>query len=155
MSVFLEHEQKKMKNVFWLSDCQSRNIAWKGLAFFPVAKINVDSIIKDPKNKISKLDLNASIKRATPRQWAQYSTAKLAINLMTGSTPMGIKLKAKCYVNDWIPGRGSVPDTSRLKIGRYSFPNRLQCLKKLDFDWCTGISKDRLRINLKKCFVGN
>jgi len=40
---------------------------------------------------------------------------KLAINLMNGSTPMGIKLKNKCYINDRLPGRGSIPDTSRLK----------------------------------------
>jgi len=102
---------------------------------------------------MSKAVLNASIKRATPRQWSHYSNAKLAINLMNGSTPMGRKLKEKCYINDRFPGRGSIPDTSRLKIGRYSFTNRLQCLKKIDFDWCNGITKDSLRINLKKCFI--
>jgi len=136
----------------WLNELTAAR-SWRFLNSLHYKALRV--IVKDPKNLISKVDLNASIKRATPRQWSLYSTAKLAINLMNGSTPMGMRLKEKCYINDRIPGRGSIPDTSRLKIGRYSFTNRLQCQKKIDFDWCTGISKDSLRINLKKCFIVN
>jgi len=93
-------------------------------------------IMKDHKNMISKSDLNASMKRPTPRLWSYNSSSNLAINLMNGSTPLGRSLKDKCYINDQNPGRGSISDTSRLKIGRYSFSNRLLCLRKINFDWC-------------------
>jgi len=35
MGFFLDHKLKKVKNIF---DCQSRNLAREGLAFFPIAK---------------------------------------------------------------------------------------------------------------------
>jgi len=107
-------------------------------------------VMKDYDNLISKADLNASMKRATPRQWSYYSSSKLAINLMNGSTPLGRILKDKCYINDQNPGSGSISDTSRLKIGRYSFSNHLQCLRKIDFDWCAG--KRHVTNRYKKVF---
>jgi len=110
-------------------------------------------ILKDYNNTRSRREVDAVMKRATPRQWSYYTSSKMAINLMNGSTPLGKKLKAKCYVNDRIPGRGTITDTSRLKVGKFSLSNRLQCLRRLNFDWCSGITKDLLRINLKKFFI--
>jgi len=134
----------------WLHEISSAR-TWKMLNSLHYRVLRV--ILKDYNNTISRSEIDRVIKRATPRQWSYYTTSKLAINLMNGTTPLGRKLKSKCYVNDRNPGRGTISDTSRLKIGRFSLANRLQCLRRLNFDWCTGISKDLLRINLKKCFI--
>jgi len=90
---------------------------------------------------------------ATPKLWSLFINCKMAINLMSGNSPLGIKLRAKSYINDRKPGRATIMDSSRWKIGRFSLSNRLLCLKRVNFDWCHGLSSDNLRINLKKCFI--
>jgi len=93
-------------------------------------------------------------KKGNPyKQWSLFVNCKMAINLMSGNTPLGIKLRAKSYINDRKPGRATIMDSSRWKIGRFSLSNRLLCLKRVNFDWCHGLSSDNLRINLKKCFI--
>jgi len=105
---------------------------------------------RDDRNSISKAELDANSKRATP---SLFVNCKMAINLMSGNSSLGIKLRAESCTNDRKPHRATFMDSSRWKIGRFSLSNRLLCLRRINFDWCHGLSSDNLRINLKKCFI--
>jgi len=85
----------------------------------------------------------------------EYSNAKIAIQLMNlgdNGPRISKKLKESCYVNDRKPRRGIFMDDSKRKIGRNALHNRLQCMKKVSFDWIGGIDKHALRVKLKKTF---
>jgi len=112
--------------------------------------------IKDFRNKTSRATIDAMFKRATPIKWMHYSNAKMAISLMllkNNSTRLGKKLQSHLYINDRCPGQAITMDTSRLRIGKNSFINRLHCLRSINFDWTSGINPDQLRINLKITFI--
>jgi len=111
---------------------------------------------KDHHHRRQKSELNQLFNRATPLQWRNYSCAKMAITLMNlgeEGPPMSLRLKHASYKNDRLPGLASMIDSSRLRIGKHSLPNRLLCLKRVKFKWTDGIDKDNLRINLKKTFI--
>jgi len=55
-------------------------------------------------------------KGPTPEQWSLFVSCKMAINLMSGKAPLGIKLRAKSYINDKKPGRATIMDSLRWKI---------------------------------------
>jgi len=111
--------------------------------------------IRDFRNKKSRLEVNAITQRATPLQWMKYSNCKQAVGLFLQkekSTRLGIKLQTQSYINDRCPGKATMIDHSKLKIGRQCFPNRLRSMKDINFDWVNGISDDMLRIKLKRTF---
>jgi len=110
--------------------------------------------IGDYRKRVSKDDLSKMLNRATPFQWMNYSNAKLAISmcLQGNGPPIVQRIKNTAYENDRNPGVMTVSDTSRLKIGRHSLVNRLQCLRRVKFKWTTGISDHALRIGLKQTF---
>jgi len=68
---------------------------------------------------------------------------------------MAEKLRERAYVNDRSPGRATFIDRSKLKIGRQSLLSRLDFFREIKFDWCgqEDMSKDKLRIELKKTFI--
>lgn len=112
--------------------------------------------VRDHQCRLDEQNLNRHYNRATPLQWMMYSCCKLAISLFlldTSGPPLSAELQKTSYINDRKPGVATFMDTSRLKIGRYSFCNRLSSMKNVNFDWITGIEKDRLRIALKKTFI--
>jgi len=113
-------------------------------------------VLGDFRNKLSRNEVTNQCKRATPSQWSNYCNAKMAITL-TNLGKMGPRisdqLTTKCYINDRRPGRGTFPDTSRLKIGRNAFTNRLEMMKKINFDWTMGINPHQLRQKLKSVFL--
>jgi len=51
------------------------------------------------------VELDVNPKKATPKQGAIFVNCKMAINLMSGNSPLGIKLREKSYINDRKPGR--------------------------------------------------
>jgi len=111
------------------------------------------SSLGQTRNRTPRSKLDEIFKRATPRQWSNYSNAKRAINLYLNEDgpPISQKLKNSAYIDN----RTELcyfMDTSRLKVGKNSFQNRLQCLKKVKFKWINGINYHTLRINLKKTF---
>jgi len=83
-----------------------------------------------------------------------YSNAKLAIALYNchDGPEMSTKLRNAAYINDRTSGRAIFMDSSRLKIGKNSFNNRLNCMRSVKFKWTNGIAEHGLRINLKKSF---
>jgi len=115
------------------------------------------SSVGDFRNKIARATLNQMFKRATPVQWMCYSNAKLAITLYnTQNGPeMSAKLRNASYINDRTSGRAIFMDSSRLRIGKNSLCNRLNCMRSIKFDWTNGITDHALRTNLKKTFYPN
>jgi len=92
--------------------------------------------------------------RATPHRWMYYANSKLALQLLAltqSGPPICDKIKQSIGFNDRTK-RIITPDTSKLQIGRQSFHNRLTSLREVRFPWNNNISKDQLRINLKKTF---
>jgi len=69
--------------------------------------------------------------------------------------PMSLCLKHATYINDRLPRLATMVDSSRLKIVKHSFPNRLLCLIRVKFKRTDGIDKNNLRINLKKTYIIN
>jgi len=137
----------------WLNELTTWS-QWKKLNSIHYRALRI--CIKDFRNKTSKVTIDAMFKRATPIQWMRYSNAKMAISLTllkNNSTRLGKKLQSQLYINDRCPGRAITMDTSRLRIGKNSFVNRLQCLRNINFDWTSGINPDRLRICLKETFI--
>jgi len=45
-----------------------------------------------------------------------------------------------------------IMDTSRTRVGRQAFQNRLNCMREVNFDWRNGVEKNKLRLELKKLF---
>jgi len=45
-------------------------------------------------------------------------------------------------------------DGSKLRIGKNSLYNRLNSVQNIAFQWTNGINPDKLRIELKKTFIG-
>jgi len=114
------------------------------------------TILSNHFNKLSRGEVDEKSRHSMTRQWANYCNAKMAIVLTyrgANGLPMSDKLIKKRCINDRRPGIGTIPETSRLKIGRHSFTNRLEMLKKVKFNWTNGISPQLLHVNLKKTFL--
>jgi len=75
------------------------------------------------------------------------------LSLLVDGPLISFKLRNNGYENDRNPGVATISDTSRLRIGRQSLINRLQCLQRVKFKWTNGINKHALRMNLKKTFM--
>jgi len=90
-------------------------------------------------------------KRATPKQWANYTTASMAIELYNGKeTRLGETLR---NINDRQPKKGIFFDSSKYKIRKQSFVNRLHLFSYVNFEWIGPYSEDYIRQNLKKLFI--
>jgi len=110
--------------------------------------------LRDFNKAIKRPKLDEIFNRATPHRWMRYVNAKMAIQMMlipTRAPPLAEKLKQNVGTNDRT-GKLSTRDTSKLKIGKHAMQNRLTCLREVRFDWKQGISKEKLRIELKKTF---
>jgi len=113
------------------------------------------TVCADYRRKKSRRLLDSLVKRARPHEWMKFINVKTAIQLtLLGESgpPLSRKLRDNLYKNDRT-GRISFMDTSRLKIGKHSLQNRLKTVQEFQINWLDGISKDRLRIELKKSFI--
>jgi len=132
----------------WLND-QLSHQSWKRLNSQHYRAIR--AAVKDRKNKIPRAVL---AKRARPRQWANYIAASTAIKLHNKSnTRIADEIRQNIYINQRQPNRGTFIDKSKRRAGKQKLTNRLQCLKKIDFDWIGDICDDFLRKNLKRLFI--
>jgi len=134
----------------WLGEL-TRSAHWKLLNSIHYRAVRL--AIGDCLNMLSRHEIDRISGRCNPRQWMEYSNAKIAITLYCLNVRglwLTHRLKSSCYINDRKPGIGSFTDTSRLKIGHHSLPNRLKLMKRVTFDWTQGINKHSLRINLKR-----
>jgi len=92
--------------------------------------------------------------RATPDQMACFMVGKLVANIVTTERPLRLfgQLQGNSFYQRRDPWRAQFYDTSVMKIGKQCLKNRVskisECMK---CDWLL-MSKDQLRINLKKLF---
>jgi len=114
----------------------------------------IRTVCRDFRKRKRKAELDSILGRAKPKQWMKFSCCKLAIKLMQlerNGPPMSLSLLQNLYYNDRT-GKSSIMDTSRQKIGKESFKNRLLCFKDIDFNWKNLPNDDALRITLKRVF---
>jgi len=135
----------------WLTS-QLDSTSWKKL--YSAHYRALRAAVGDYKRKIPKAVLDIITKCATPKQWANYTTAKMAIKLYNGTeTRLGDTLRSRCYINDRHPMKGIFFDRSKYKIGKQSFVNRLHLFSDVNFEWIGPFSEDYIRQNLKKHFI--
>lgn len=105
-------------------------------------------------NNTSRNQLHKLSQRATPKEWASYSTASMVIKLFNKSdTEISKLLRTSIYINDRAPGRGRFIDGSRLRIGKQQLQYRIgPVFHAISFDWIGDRSDDYIRKNLKKVF---
>jgi len=98
--------------------------------------------------------LDVISKRATPKQWANYTPASMAIKLYNGTeTRVGEILRNRSYSNHRQPKKGIFFDNSKCKIEKQSFVNRPHLFLDVNFEWIGPYSEDYIRQNLKKLFI--
>jgi len=135
----------------WLTS-QLNSTSWKKLYSSHYRALR--AAIGDYKRKIPKAVLDIISKRATPKQWANYTTASMAIKLYNGNeTRLGELLRKQCYINDRQPRRGIFFDNSKRKVGKQCFANRLHLFSDVNFNWIGSFKDDYVRQNLKKTFI--
>ena len=110
----------------------------------------------DYRNNISREVLDHDFKRASPTEWSLFATSREMIRIFNSGQPERLyrTLKANSYRLKR-PTRLGFYDTSKLKIGRQAFGNRIGTVaKQLDFDWhFSFMSPDSLHANLKECLI--
>jgi len=111
--------------------------------------------INDFKNRTSRDTLNNKLKRATPSEWSNYTTASLVIKIMRDKMPEHIhsKLSETIFSTRRKPQVGKFYNNARGKIGKQSIQNRLQHMDRLTENWLhSDWNNDRIRTTLKKTF---
>jgi len=136
----------------WLNE-NTPSSTWKLLNLLHYKALRI--VCADFRRLKSRNELDLTVRRARPHEWMKFINTKTAIQLVllgNNGPPLSVKLSQNLYRNDRT-GLISFMDTSRLKVGRNSLPNRLQCVKEFKYDWLGGISKDILRTKLKSIFI--
>jgi len=82
----------------WLSD-QLSHLSWKKLNNQHYRALRV--AVRDAKRKLPRALLNIISKRATPRQWAKYTTTSTSIKLLNTSNTRIVKELRKNHLYKW------------------------------------------------------
>jgi len=93
------------------------------------------------------------IGRAKPLVWSKYTNANLATKIMNEKSPTELyeRMAKNCYHERRKPRHYKFYDSSSTKVGSQAFENRLGNLfNQLDFEQAD-LSRDALRISLKRC----
>jgi hypothetical protein len=108
--------------------------------------------IYDFKNKVSRDLLDHDFKRATPREWSNYSVAQEMIRIFVSKCPSSLftRLEPQGYLINR-PTRMRFYDASRTRIGHQCFENKVSRIStKLTFDWFSrNLSKDKNKNSFK------
>jgi len=115
------------------------------------------SACKDYYSKISRQDLTKRCKRATPLEWAKYTTSSIAIKIVRDTKPKHLHeiLMRTYYSERRNVARGLFFDSSRTRIGKQSIQNRLSHVAQIKESWNTSNAKmtnDQIRVMLKHTF---
>lgn len=112
---------------------------------------------KDYNFQISRDALTARCKRATPTEWANYTTASIAMKVVRDKTPHVLHdiLSKTYYEERRASGKGRFFDASKTKKGSQSLQNRLLHVAELTEPWnepgCS-ISNNTIRRILKTAY---
>jgi len=121
----------------------------------PIHYFPLRLVLRDYKRTFSNATLSFLTKRATPQQYNNFKMGKALVSISTNCEPFFLfhELLTNSSIEQRKPLRPRFYDSSRSKIGRQSFPNRVTAIaQQLDFDWLQLHSKDGLRSQLKKSF---
>ncbi len=115
---------------------------------------------KDYQFQISRSDLTARCKRATPTEWSRYVTASVAMKVVRDKTPATLHsiLMSTYYEERRFKGRGLFYDASKTKKGKQSIQNRLTHISNLREPWNelgTPITDDDIRRRLKSAYFSH
>lgn len=113
-------------------------------------------VTRDYRREKSRKKLDEECKRATPRQWGFYTVATTAASIIANRNPglLYDLVYGNSTWNERSPGHRVFYDTSRLKIGRQAFQNRLkEPFQRVKKDWYNiNLSKDGVRVRMKESF---
>ncbi len=119
--------------------------------FYPL-RLSVNDYYK----RLSRFHLCKITKRASPDELSDFKVAKMMISISNNACPFALfnEILSHAVVERRKPFNPTFLDMSRTKIGRQSLANRLSNVsKKTKFEWLyKQMSKDTLRVNLKKTF---
>ena len=112
---------------------------------------------RDYHQQIPRDQLTQRCKRATPNEWAKFTTASIAIKTVRDQSPKVLHeiLIRTYYEERRYKGRGLFFDESKMLAGRQSLQNRLQHISSITSAWNElgkQISNDRIRTLLKGTF---
>jgi len=114
---------------------------------------------KDYQLKLTKDELSTRCKRASPMEWAKYSTASVVIKTLRDKQPVVIHdlLQSTYYFEKRNRGRGLFFDMSRTRLGRQSIENRLAHIAQISTPWNEDPKKNNneIRILLKNTFFSH
>jgi hypothetical protein len=112
-------------------------------------------LILGPNSKMMhRADIDIISQRAPPDELSDFAIAKLAARMIQNRMPNRLHdtVLANSYSQSRQPGRLFFFDSSKKKIGRQCFGNRLATItKQMNFEW-TQCSEHCLRTSLKKSF---
>jgi len=110
--------------------------------------------VRDFKQRKSKIELDATCKRVTPKIWSSYSTASLVIKIKRDRSPNYLHetIQETLYTTRRQPDRAKFYDNSRGKIGKHRLSNRLMTMNDLPAWMDKMMTDDAIRIFLKKHF---
>lgn len=134
----------------WLNQTLSYKL-WKRMESFHyrVMRVGCNDFRARKKRKV----IDSLCQRATPVMWSKYISASMAIKITRDMEP---KLLYEDVLKNMTtvrrkPDNGRFFDTSRRKIGKHAFANRLIHLNNLDFSWLNKpMSNDSIRTSLKQ-----
>jgi len=115
------------------------------------------SACRDYYSNISRHDLTRRCKRATPSEWAKYTTSSIAIKIVRDAKPKYLHetLMRTYYSERRNVARGLFFDSSKTRVGRQSLENRLAHVAQIKEPWNTSNAKltnDQLRVMLKHTY---
>jgi hypothetical protein len=137
----------------WLSSCKAIQKTKLLSLHFRLLR----TACKDYWSKISRHDLTNRCMRATPLEWAKYTTASIAIKVMRDKNPTRLHdlLQQTYYSERRNVARGLFYDSSKSKVGGQSLQNRLKHVAQLKEPWNEINAKwtnDLIRVKLKGAF---
>jgi len=160
---YLTEEQflKSVANNFFSTIFYANTVWYESLK--KSTKIKFDSLYyrllrvatKDFKRSIHNNDLIKRCKRATPSEWANYTTSSKVIKIVRdkGPTILYERLTSNLYTENRRPGLGFFFDNSSNKRGKQTIQNRLSVFKSISTQWLDNqISDDAIRRMLKNHF---
>jgi len=113
-------------------------------------------ILRDYKNKVSRLEVTEKTKRLPPDKWGKFAMASLFLNMTSNGHPHRLYQAASgnLYSKRRKPGYLYAFDSSKSRVGKQSTKNWVgMSLLPISTPWCNpSLSKDSIRVLLKQSY---
>jgi hypothetical protein len=137
----------------WLNCCKSIQRTKLASLHFRLLR----TACKDFWTKIPRAELTKRCMKATPTEWANFTSASLTIKILRDRQPSRLNdiLLTTYYSERRNAARGLFFDSSKTRIGAQSIQNRLMHITRIKYPWNDLNSKwsnDQIRVNLKRIY---